>query len=315
MKKKYFSLALIAIFFNITSCSNIESESESTYSQLKSFNDSFEYETVSSSSNEIIAKKKKSWWNYVGEVTAIATADAGGAATGVAGAQAVAGLVGAATAGTGYAVVSGTAAVIGAAGGSYGAYTAFYPQGRQSNRASIPKGKFTTNEIIGSSVVYTYPSKFKHISKFGELHNSDLEQNYTGQNFSNQNELNWIKKNYTVPDNIKIENMYNSTNFQNYKNTVKDIAIEYAINKYDCTFFLKSLKDKELISSTTSNYLELFFKAQIKSKSFEDTKKINDYYVNTVVNSKLSDKDKESLLSAFTVYIQSYYYWINFETI
>lgn len=254
------------------------------------------------------------WYDSYGEAAAIAFADAGGAGAGVTGASWLAGVVGAATAGTGYAVVSGIAGVVGASGASYAAYRGFYPLTGKSTNV-IPVGKFTTNQLIGTSVIYTFPSKFNNISNYGKLHNDCLEQNYVGQNFTKQNEINWIKKNYTIPSNINIEKLYNSASFQNYKNTLADISTDYASHNYNCSYLLQSLKNKKLITSITSNYLELFYNAQSKSVTFADSKKINDYYVNVVVNSSLSDIDKQSLFSAFTVYIQSLYYWLNFETI
>ena len=64
---------------------------------------------------------------------------------------------------------------------------------------------------------------------------------------------------------------------------------------------------------TVFQIINLYFDAILKTKNFEDYKTITDTYVSEVKNSSLADKEKESLFAAFSVSIQSYFYWINLD--
>lgn len=302
--KKLLSIVLIAVLFSCSS--NIENETGNNTTlkeKLNKFNTDFKYSSFNTTFKEK-PPKTKSWWQTVGEVCAIATADAGGAATGVAGVQTVAGIVGAATAGTGYAVVAGGAAVVGAVGGSYAAYATFHPNGR-----------FTNENLLGQSVVYNLPKEFSHITNFGVLHNKELSEIYFELGYSQNLEFDWLTTNLKIPSDYNFNDVYYSNEFQNHINKINQISINYAQNNYDHNFLLNSYKSENLITSNVSDILNLYFSAQSKAEGFDDTKRINEYYINEILNSNLKNEDKESLLSAFVVYIQSYYFWLNFEII
>ena len=67
------------------------------------------------------------------------------------------------------------------------------------------------------------------------------------------------------------------------------------------------------MNETVSSVLSNFFEAANRAVVYEDVKQINDFYVSSIVNSNLNTKDKEAILASLTVYIQSYYYWYNFQ--
>ncbi len=265
---------------------------------LKKFNNNFNYQEM----NPSFLENKKDWWETLGEVCAIATADAGGAAVGVAGVQVVAGVVGAATAGTGYAVVATVGGVVGAYGGSYAAYAAFHPK----------RGTFNNIGPKGTSVIYNLPEEYSHLNNFGLLHNNGLENVYfSGANC--QTDLQWMSQNISNINDIDYVTLYNSIEFQNLINNIKSSSIRFSESNYSYTVLLNDYKNKKLMNETVSSVLSNFFEAANRAVVYEDVKQINDFYVSSIVNSNLNTKDKEAILASLTVYIQSYYYWYNFQ--
>ena len=265
---------------------------------LQNFNKNFKY-TISTNNNMINGKK---WWQYVGQAAAIASGDAMGAAGGAWAAQGLAGIVGAATAGTGYAIVSGIAIVVGGVGGSYMAYC---------SSGGHCRGTFDNVSPRGSSVVYDFPTKFDYLENTGVLHNNGLQNIY----LSNEtiSEYDWTNQNISNINQIDYDTLYNSPEFQNFKNDINIISSNYRESNYDIKILLDGYKDKNLINDNVYQILNLYFTATLGAQTFEDYKAITDEYVLEVTNSYLTDKEKESLLSAFAVSVQSYYYWINLE--
>ena len=297
MKLKFLlpSIVIVSLLFFFISCENDNSVETDNLKELNLklavFNQNYEY-----TSNNVYSKKK-SWWEKALTVAAIATADAGGAAVGVGSVQVVAGVVGAATAGTGYAVVATIGGVVGAAGGSYAAYCGTGVICRMCN--------FNAFDTKVNSVVYQLPNEYSFLNNYGQLHNNALENIY----FSGDNsltELQWIESNVNNLNQIDYVKLYNSSEFQLLINNIKNASYNYKNNNYD-------YKDKGLMNETVSSVLSNFFEGVNKVETFADAEKITEFYVNTVKNSVLNSKDKEAIFSALTVYIQSYYYWYNFE--
>lgn len=311
MKKNIFKIAALSVLLTFTNCNtdnrsnnDLETTTSSTNinslkTSLQNFNKNYKFKVVSNSN---IAAKKK-WWQVVGQVTAIAAGDVGGAAGMVGSVQILAGVVGAATAGTGYAIVSGGAAIVGAVGGSYAAYC---------GTGGHCRGTFNATTPVGSSVVYDFPSQYDYLENFGVLHNNALQNVYMDEN--PKNELEWIENNIPRINEIDYIKLYNSEEFKTARNNVNAINVAYKNSGYDTSVLLNGLKDKEMISQNTYDILSLYFDATLRSQTFEDYKNITDFYTNTVISSnELSDIDKQSLLAAFSVSIQSYYYWLNIE--
>lgn len=301
MKKILFCLILLATF----SCQNEDMSTKKNSDaelklELSNFNSDFQYQTI----NNMSILGKKHWWDVVGQVCAIAGADAAGAGACVQGVQAVAGVIGAATEGTGYVIVSGGAAVVGAVGGSYAAYYGFHHK----------MGNFNSENPIGESVVYDLPKEFSYINNYGVLHNKGLEEIYfTGDTYSSDKEYNWIMNNIPNASTIDMQKVYNSPELKKSLGQVKDISSNYALNNGDYKSLLNDYKSNKLMSQTTYDILNSFLEAQSKSLTFDDTKKITDFYINAINNSDIEKLDKQSIYSALAVYIQSYYYWTNFE--
>jgi hypothetical protein len=304
MKLKFLlpSIVIVSLLFFFISCENDNSAETDNLKELNlklaEFNHNYEY-----TSNNVYSKKK-SWWEKALTVAAIATADAGGAAVGVGSVQVVAGVVGAATAGTGYAVVATIGGVVGAAGGSYAAYC--------GTGGSCRMGNFNTVDPKGNSVVYQLPNEYSFLNNYGQLHNNALENIY----FSGDNsltELQWIENNVNNLNQIDYVKLYNSSEFQLLINNIKNVSYNYKNNDYDYKVLVSDYKNKGLMNETVSTVLSNFFEGVNKVETFEDAEKITEFYVNTVKNSVLNSKDKEAIFSALTVYIQSYYYWYNFE--
>lgn len=91
------------------------------------------------------------------------------------------------------------------------------------------------------------------------------------------------------------------------------ISSNYKKNNYNINQLLADYKNKDLINDNIKSVLSLYFNASMQSQNFNDYKTITDYYVNNIQNSNLTSKEKESLYAAFSVSIQSYYYWLNLE--
>jgi hypothetical protein len=245
---------------------------------------------------------KKKWWQVVGQVCAIATGDAVSAAGMVAVAQGAAGVVGMATAGAGWAVVSGGAAVVGAVGGSYAAYC---------GTGGHCRGSFSNVNSEGFSVVYDFPSEFDYLENIGIWHNEGLQTIYMDGN--NINELDWANNNMPNIAESDFENIYNTNSFQEGVSQIKLISENYKNSGYDFNLFLDEFKKSDFINQNVHDILALYLEAIRMASSFEDYNEITQYYVTQVANSNLNSKEKESLFSAFSVSIQSFYYWLNME--
>lgn len=291
-------ILIFCICISILSCSKEDSiddnQNKHLLSELKTYNTNYKYE-VDSNLNQ--AK----WWNTLMQVAAIAGGDAAGAASGVWAAQGLAGVVGAATAGTGYAVVSGVMGLIGAVGGSYAAYCSTGGSCRASINETNPKGEL---------IKYDFPTKFDYIEEFGVLHNDAILNTHLSLKNS---EIEWIENNIENINEIDYVNLYNNVDFQNLMTEIKEINSNYKKNNYDINFLLNEYQSKGLINNNIKSILNLYFEATLKVNSFSDYKSITAYYVESINNSDLIDREKESLYAAFSVSIQSFYLWLNIE--
>jgi len=304
---KILGLAVLLNFSSCTSDENVVADETVTSSKigvndlklhLKNYNSNFKTTNL----YQDPASKKK-WWQIVGQVAAIASGDAGGAAGMVWVAQGAAGVVGAATAGTGWAVISGGAAVIGAVGGSYAAYC---------STGGHCRGTFNSASSQGLSVVYDFPREFDHLENTGLLHNAGLQAIYMDGN--DVNELEWANNNIPNLKSSEFDKVYNSAEFQRGADQIKQISADYKNSNYDVQALVNAYRNNGLINGNCYDILSLYFEATQNAQNFEDYNNITSYYVEQVANSKLSSIEKESLLSAFSVSIQSFYYWLNMET-
>jgi hypothetical protein len=264
-------------------------------SNLSSFNKNFVYKTKSNVDS-------KRWWQYVGMAAAIAVGDVGGAATGVAGVQVLAGVVGAATAGTGYAVVSGVAGVVGAVGGSYAGYC---------GSGGHCRGTFNGTGALGTSVVYDFPDDYDYIENFGVLHNDALQNVYMSD--QNVNELTWIGNKIPNVNAIDYNLLYNSPEFKELTGKIAEISNDYKNSGYKVNVLLDGYKTNNMITSNNYDILSLYFDAVLKVQTFEDYKEITDYYVDKLKESDLTGNEKEALYAGFAVSVQSFYYWLNLD--
>ncbi|WP_089860629.1 hypothetical protein [Chryseobacterium taeanense] len=310
MYKTSIKILGLAVLLNFSSCTNDEnvittenvSSNKTSASDLKILLKNYNNNFKSTNIYQDPASKKK-WWQVVGQVAAIATGDAGGAASMVWIAQGAAGVVGAATAGTGWAVISVGAGVIGAVGGSYAAYC---------STGGHCRGTFNNTSPEGASVIYDFPREFDHLENVGVLHNAGLQTIYMDGN--TVNELEWANNNIPGLKSSDFEKIYNSPDFKKGAELIKTISAEYKNSDYDVQALVKAYRDNGLINGNCYDILSLYFEATKQSENFEDYNNITKYYVEQVANSKLSDIEKESLLSAFSVSIQSFYYWLNMES-
>lgn len=309
MRKNFLKVLGLATILMFTNCqtdgisntddSNIvaTSNSNTLRTNLQSFNKSFKYSAIQNNSLE-----RKKWWQIAGQIAAVAVGDAGGAAAAGASVQWLAAGVGAATAGTGYAVVTGVAGVIGAAGGSYAAYC---------STGGSCRGTFNNVNPMGSPITYDFPTKYDYLENFGTLHNNALQNIF--MNDTPTNELTWIQNNIPNINQIDYEKLYNSAEFKSLKERIIKVNNDYRISGYNADTLLQGYKSEKLITDKTYEILSLYFAAVLKAQNFEDYKAITDFYVEEISNSELESVDKESLFSAFSISVQSYYYWSNLE--
>lgn len=241
--------------------------------------------------------------NWVG----VAGGDLVGAAAGAGSVQALAVTVGAATEGVGYVVVSGVGAVIGGVGGSRVAYCTVYP-----DNCSKKKNKSSSSNSFGKSVVFNLPEPYKHIEKLGQLHNNMLENVYMYSD-SNETEISWLSKNIPNIDVIDYQKLYNSNEFKKVMGDIEEMSNNYALNNYSIETLLDSCRQKGYITENVSEVLNLYFNGLKRCEKFTDIEEITEYYVGETLDSHLTQIEKEELLSAFSVGVQSIYFWGNFE--
>lgn len=193
------------------------------------------------------------------------------------------------------------------AGSSWGAYVGLGMNHRP--------GRFTTTNLIGEPVVYEFNNEFNGIKFIGVNHNKLLTLINDNNNVDNSIELNWLKNKYenSSAATFSIDSLYNSFEFQRIKKITKDISVEYAKRGCDTEFLLESYRNNNLINDVQYKYFKLYLSLQFKAEDFEDVKVINEFYIKEILNSDLKRKDKKVLLAAIATYIQSYYYWINYE--
>ncbi len=263
--------------------------------QLKDFNQSYNYKVANTSSIE----GKKKWWEVVAEVCGIAIANAGGAQIGASSAQTVAVAAGVATGGTGYAVVT---AIGGAIGDSYTVYTQFYQRVGNFNNVD-PKGAF---------VIYSLPQEFSYLNNLGLLHNNGLERIYFSTT-NPQTDLQWMASNINNINDVDYVKLYNFVEFKDLINNIKSVSKKFSENNFNYTILLNEYKMRGLMDEESATILSYFFEAVSKAVVFEDVKQINDFYINAIKNSNLNTKTKEAIFASLVVYIQSYYYWLNFQ--
>ncbi|WP_306353721.1 hypothetical protein [Flavobacterium sp. '19STA2R22 D10 B1'] len=305
MKVKLFTVVTtICAVLMFSSCENNNDDnrteilSKKLSAELKEFNQNYQYQPGQ------IYTERRSWWNTIGQVCAIALGDGSGAAAGVAGVQLVAGVVGAATAGTGYAVVATIGGIVGGIGGSYGAYCGTGGNCRQGN--------FNTVNPTGTSVVYNLPNGFEYINNFGELHNNGL-QNIHFLGDASITELEWISNNINNLESTDYKKLYNSSEFKNLITDIKTVNYNYKNNNYDVKLLLSDYKSKGLMNETVSSVFSNYSDAISKAEGFNDVRDITDFYVTKISESSLNTKDKEAILAGLAVSIQSFYFWLNFE--
>lgn len=266
--------------------------------KLKEFNKNYQFQA-----NNFSFQREKHWWETVGELCAIVTADVAGASTGFSGVQTVATAIGLATEGTGYVVVSLIGGAVGTVGGSYAAFVALNP-----NKI----GSFNNINPEGRSILYELPQEFLYLKKIGLLHNSGLQNIYFADS-NPQTELQWIGNNIENLNSIDYLKLYTSTEFQTLITNIKLASKNYINNGYNYNFLLNEYKAKGLMNAQVSLIFSTFFEAINKIQVFEDAVNVNMFYFTAVNNSTLNFKDKETILAGLIVFIQSYYYWYNFQ--
>jgi hypothetical protein len=301
--KNFLSIFLVLSVLILNSCSNDIDRSSDIYSELKMYNAEYKY-----SENKNF--HARSWWQSGLDALAVVGGDAAGAAAGVWAVQGLAGAAGAATAGTGYAVVATIGGVVGAAGGSWAAYCTVGGKHCKTKRV----GKSNPDNKYGKSVKYNLPTPYSYINNFGIFHNDFLE-NVHLYNSTNLTELQWIVRNIPNANLIDAERYYSTNEFTIIINNIKKNSEIYASSEYDVNILLNSYKNNGYINENIKNVLSLYFTAISRASEFNDFTRITDYYVNTTIRSSFSKQEKESLLAAFAVSVQSYYYWLNFEPI
>lgn len=164
---------------------------------------------------------------------------------------------------------------------------------------------------MGSPITYDFPTKYDYLENFGTLHNNALQNIF--MNDTPTNELTWIQNNIPNINQIDYEKLYNSAEFNSLKERIIKVNNDYRISGYNADTLLQGYKSEELITDKTYEILSLYFAAVLKAQNFEDYKAITDFYVEEISNSELESVDKESLFSAFSISVQSYYYWSNLE--
>lgn len=300
-------IGLFALCLILNSCvqdenlDSVEVNENSEISHKDFFNNLENYKENYSYTNSNLQGKR--WWETAFEVAAIATADAAGAGAMVWAAQGLAADAGAASAGTGYAVVTAGAAVIGAAGGSYGAYCAF----------SSDCGGRPSQNPVGDEIVYDFASEFDHLENIGSYHNIAMMDLYLAE--ENVTELDWIKMNIENVEDIDIESIYYSEDFQNATSQINDISTSFEYKSTTNEQFLSQYLDRGLINENINEVLLNYFETIFPVEVFEDIKTITDYYVEEIQRSELSKVEKESILATLSVSIQSYYFWTNLEQV
>ncbi len=272
----------LCLFF-LFSCSTSNNDVETSSQSLKIENDLKLYnEGLEGYSSSGMPKKGKFW-----KVMAVIGADAlGGAVGGLVGSlfgPAGAAAVGGATAAGASKAASGIAA--GGNGGSDGG----------------------TLEPINENfnVEYNVPDQYGS-NDIGSHHNAFLEHVYSG----NVNMDDYIAENYGQE---MVQN-YNSGEVQNANELMIQSTVTYMEMDYDYSYLLNTYKDNGLISENTQMVMSLFMEALFQASSDNEISQILNYYSQTVLQSdELTQSDKRSIFSAFSVARSSSNYWNNLE--
>lgn len=288
---------------NQTELINKES-AETLILKLNNYNSKFNYSNTE-------RNQTYGWGEKFLDIVTIGAADGVGAAAGAGAVQVGAAAIGLATAGTGYAVVSTIGAVAGGASGSRLAYCTLYPKNCRGTKSI--NGHFDAGQGYGSSIKFDLSEPFKYIENFGILHNNLLEYVYT-EDYTDQAEIEWFENNIENIDQVDYNMFYNSPVYKTAVKEIEAISRSYVEKDFSTEYLLDSYVDLGFLSKNVRDILEVYQNTILKTNNFDDISEITQYYVHEVSNSNLSKNEKECLFSAFSVNIQSIYYWSNFAS-
>ncbi|WP_297333814.1 hypothetical protein [Flavobacterium sp.] len=153
------------------------------------------------------------------------------------------------------------------------------------------------------NVNYVVPDQYANCD-IGDYHNDALANVFNGDMPIDQ----YLIENYGA----ETLEYYNSDSVQNVNNLAAEITVNYVEMGYDYSYMLSSYSDNNLISDNTKMVLSLFMGALFEASSDAQISDILNYYSQTVLASdELTDSDKASLFSAFSVARSSSNYWNN----
>lgn len=206
-------------------------------------------------------------------------------------------------------MISAIGAVGGAVSGSRLAYCTLYPKKCKGTKST--NGAFKYNGY-GDSVVFELPEEYKYIENFGVYHNLLLDEVYSDYTDENA-EIKWFENKIENINDVDYLKLYNSNIYTDAIYNIEMNSIGYIEKNMSAEFLLESYEDLGYISGTFKEVFISYKNTLDNSKSFDDVKKITEYYISEISNSDLPKNDKEALFAALTVNIQSVYYWSNFN--
>ncbi|AXG73899.1 hypothetical protein DVK85_06445 [Flavobacterium arcticum] len=155
------------------------------------------------------------------------------------------------------------------------------------------------------NVEYNVPEGFDD-SDIGEQHNDILANVFMGDTPIED----YLVQNYGD----QTVQQYYSSDVQSMNDLVIGSTVNYVEMNYDYSFLFSTYKDNGLISENTEMVMSLFTQAFFQAASDDEISQILNYYSQTVLQSdELTQSDKRSIFSAFSVARSSSNYWNNLE--
>lgn len=229
---------------------------------------------------------RRKWWQSVLNACTVVGADVAGAIGGVHATGAVATTIGLATGGTGFVAVAGTAAVIGGAGASNGAY--------QSLHRTLPVTPGFGNLQI------SLPKTYAALLLAGREHNEVLDQCFAkGRPLS----VFYLPK-------LRAEQvaLIESQLMQGHLQTLRSMGEQHILQQGNPETLAAHLVSSGLLPKSNSNIFIAFMRKMQVSSSPKDMENLINQSIRLVADSGIRELDKIALISGFLVASQSPFY-------
>jgi hypothetical protein len=241
---------------------------------------------VQAHSQQLDTDLRRKWWQSVLNACTVVGADVAGAIGGVHATGAVATTVGLATGGTGFVAVAGTAAVIGGAGASNGAY--------QSLHRTLPVTPGYGNLQI------TLPKTYSSLLATGRDHNEVLDQCYAkGRPLS----VFYLPK-------LRAEQvaLIESQLMQGYFQTLRSLGEEHIRQQGNPETLAAQLVANGMLPKSNAGAFMAFMQKMQVCGSPKDMENLINQSIRLIADSGIREIEKIALISGFLVASQSPFY-------